>query len=78
MMRARHRADGDARTVSRIDGWPPYLLVVDVGHIIEVSATFRAGGKDIRNSPMATATAPPWVTCAIRLCCTNRPRGLLS
>jgi hypothetical protein len=45
MMRARHQADGYARAVSRIDGWPPFLLVVDVGHVIEVYADFSGQGQ---------------------------------
>lgn len=36
----RDQADGCARSVSRSDGWPPYLLIVDLGQVIEVYADF--------------------------------------
>ena len=45
MIRARNQADGYARAVSRDDGWPPFLLVVDVGHVIEVYADFSGQGQ---------------------------------
>lgn len=30
MLRARNQADGYARAVARTDGWPPFLIIVDV------------------------------------------------
>lgn len=45
MLRARHQADGYARAVLREDGWPPFLLIVDVGHVIEVYADFSGQGQ---------------------------------
>lgn len=51
MMRARNQADGYARAVSRDDGWPPFLLVVDVGHIIEVYADFSGQGQGYTQYP---------------------------
>jgi hypothetical protein len=47
MLRARNQADGYARAVSRADGWPPFLLIVDVGHVIEVYADFSGQGQGV-------------------------------
>ncbi|SOC04757.1 class I SAM-dependent DNA methyltransferase [Rhodobacter maris] len=51
MLRARAQADGYARAVSRKDGWPPFLLVVDVGHVIEVYADFSGQGQGYTQFP---------------------------
>jgi len=51
MLRARSQADGYARAVSRTDGWPPFLLVVDVGHVIEVYADFSGQGQGYTQYP---------------------------
>ncbi|MEY8842052.1 class I SAM-dependent DNA methyltransferase, partial [Cribrihabitans sp. XS_ASV171] len=51
MLRARNQADGYARAVSRADGWPPFLLVVDVGHVIEVYADFSGQGQGYTQYP---------------------------
>ncbi|WP_338402025.1 class I SAM-dependent DNA methyltransferase [Paragemmobacter straminiformis] len=51
MLRARNQADGYARAVSRADGWPPFLLVVDVGHVIEVYADFSGQGQGYTQFP---------------------------
>jgi hypothetical protein len=51
MMSARNQADGYARAVSRDDGWPPFLLVVDVGHVIEVYADFSGQGQGYTQYP---------------------------
>jgi hypothetical protein len=51
MLRARNQADGYARAVSRSDGWPPFLLVVDVGHVIEVYADFSGQGQGYTQYP---------------------------
>ncbi|MEN9023209.1 MAG: type IIL restriction-modification enzyme MmeI [Verrucomicrobiales bacterium] len=45
MLKARNQADRYARAVAREDGWPPFLLVVDVGHVIEVYADFSGQGE---------------------------------
>ncbi|MBM2321022.1 MULTISPECIES: class I SAM-dependent DNA methyltransferase [Marivita] len=45
MLRARNQADNYARAVAREDGWPPFLLVVDVGNVIEVYADFSKHGQ---------------------------------
>ena len=51
MLRARNQADGYARAVSRTDGWPPFLLIVDVGHLIEVYADFSGQGQGYTQFP---------------------------
>lgn len=51
MLRARSQADGYARAVSRDDGWPPFLLIVDVGHVIEVYADFSGQGQGYTQYP---------------------------
>ncbi|OYU19700.1 MAG: SAM-dependent methyltransferase [Rhodobacteraceae bacterium PARR1] len=51
MLRARNQADSYARAVSRADGWPPFLLVVDVGHVIEVHADFSGQGQGYTQFP---------------------------
>lgn len=51
MLRARAQADGYARAVSRSDGWPPFLLIVDVGHVIEVYADFSGQGQGYTQFP---------------------------
>lgn len=45
MLKARAQADGYARAVSREDGWPPFLMIVDVGHTIELYADFSRQGQ---------------------------------
>lgn len=51
MLRARNQADGYARAVARNDGWPPFLLIVDVGHVIEVYADFSGQGQGYTQYP---------------------------
>lgn len=33
MLQARNQADRYARGVAKQDGWPPFLIIVDVGHV---------------------------------------------
>lgn len=51
MLRARNQADGYARAVAREDGWPPFLLIVDVGHVIEVYSDFSGQGQGYTQFP---------------------------
>ena len=51
LLRARNQADSNARAVSRAEGWPPFLLIVDVGHVIEVYADFSNQGADYTQFP---------------------------
>ena len=51
MLEARNQADSYARAVAREDGWPPFLLVVDVGHVIEVYSDFSRQGQGYTQFP---------------------------
>jgi len=51
MMKARNQADNYARAVAREDGWPPFLMVVDVGHVIELYADFSGQGQGYNQFP---------------------------
>ena len=51
LYRARNQADGYARAVSKEDGWPPFLLIVDVGALIEVHADFSRQGQGYTQFP---------------------------
>ncbi|MEP3525071.1 MAG: DNA methyltransferase [Hyphomicrobiales bacterium] len=51
MLKARNQADGYARAVSKEDGWPPFLLIVDVGHVIELYADFSKQGQGYSQFP---------------------------
>ena len=51
MLRARAQADSYARAVSRDDGWPPFLMIVDVGHVIELYADFSGQGQGYNQFP---------------------------
>jgi acyl-CoA hydrolase len=53
-MRARAQAEGYARALPAAEGRPPFLLVVDVGHVIELYAEFtRSGTTSLRTAPGA-------------------------
>jgi type I restriction-modification system DNA methylase subunit len=45
MLRARGQAYAYAQALPASDGWPPFLIVVDVGHSIELYADFTGMGK---------------------------------
>ena len=51
MFKARNQADEYARAVAKEDGWPPFLLVVDVGHVIELYADFSRQGQGYNQFP---------------------------
>ena len=51
MLKARNQADNYARAVAKEDGWPPFLLIVDVGHVIEVYADFSKQGQGYNQFP---------------------------
>ncbi|WP_233457463.1 DNA methyltransferase [Melaminivora jejuensis] len=44
MLRARSQAEGYARALPAAEGRPPFLLVLDVGNVIEVYAEFSRSG----------------------------------
>jgi hypothetical protein len=45
MLRARNQAEQYAKALPTSDGWPPFLIVVDVGFSIELFADFSGTGK---------------------------------
>lgn len=45
MVKARGQAEQYARALPTDEGWPPFLIVVDVGHSIELFADFSRSGK---------------------------------
>lgn len=51
MRNAREQAEQYARALPTSHGWPPFILVADVGHAIEVFADFSGQGKNYRQFP---------------------------
>lgn len=51
MVRARSQADNYARSVAREDGWPPFLIVCDVGFVFEIFADFSGQGHGYTQFP---------------------------
>ncbi|MEZ5622744.1 MAG: type IIL restriction-modification enzyme MmeI [Burkholderiaceae bacterium] len=53
LMRARAQAEGYARALPAAEGRPPFLVVVDVGHVIELYAEFTRSGATYTPFPDA-------------------------
>lgn len=51
MMNAKRQAEEYARALPTSHGWPPFILVCDVGHCIEVYADFSGQGKNYTQFP---------------------------
>ncbi len=51
MLKAKRQAEGYARALPKEHGWPPFILVVDVGHVIEIYADFSGQGKNYAQYP---------------------------
>lgn len=51
MRNAREQAEGYARRLPPEEGWPPFIIVVDVGHVIELYADFSLQGKHYAQFP---------------------------
>ena len=51
MIGARRQAQEYARALPTDHGWPPFVLVCDVGHCIEVYADFSGQGKNYAQFP---------------------------
>ena len=51
MLNARRQAEGYAKALPKEHGWPPFLIVVDVGHCIELWADFVRQGKNYVQFP---------------------------
>jgi hypothetical protein len=53
MQRARGQAEGYAKALPVDHGWPPFLIIVDVGHCFELYADFSLTGKSYSQFPDA-------------------------
>jgi hypothetical protein len=51
MLAARNQAESYAKALPADHGYPPFLLIVDVGNVIEVYADFSGLGKDYAHFP---------------------------
>ncbi|MDG2533847.1 class I SAM-dependent DNA methyltransferase [Sphingomonas sp. HITSZ_GF] len=51
MRNARDQAERYARALDEAHGWPPFLIVCDVGHCLELYADFSGQGKNYRQFP---------------------------
>ncbi len=51
MRAAKRQAEDYARALPREHGWPPFIVVVDVGHVFEVYADFSGQGKNYAQFP---------------------------
>ncbi|MGJ4951174.1 class I SAM-dependent DNA methyltransferase [Bradyrhizobium sp. HKCCYLS20291] len=51
MLNAKRQAEEYARALPTAHGWPPFILVCDVGHCIEVYADFSGQGKNYTQFP---------------------------
>jgi hypothetical protein len=53
MLKARGQAEGYAKDLPVEHGWPPFLVVVDVGYCFEIYADFSLSGKNYSPYPDA-------------------------
>jgi hypothetical protein len=51
LMNARQQAQYYARLLPVSHGWPPFVLVCDVGHVMEIYADFSGQGKNYSQFP---------------------------
>jgi hypothetical protein len=51
MMNARQQAEAYARCLPPGHGWPPFILVCDVGHCLELYADFSGQGRNYAQFP---------------------------
>ncbi|AGH49282.1 hypothetical protein G432_07785 [Sphingomonas sp. MM-1] len=51
MHNAREQAEQYARALEPDHGWPPFLIICDVGHCLELFADFSGQGKNYRQFP---------------------------
>jgi hypothetical protein len=51
MLNARRQAEAYAKALPADHGWPPFLIVCDVGHCFEVFADFSGQGKNYAQFP---------------------------
>lgn len=51
MMNARNQAEGYAKALPAAHGWPPFIIVCDVGRTLEIRADFSGQGKNYAQFP---------------------------
>jgi len=51
MLNARRQAEDYAKALPVSEGWPPFLIVCDVGHCFEIYADFTGQGKNYAQFP---------------------------
>ncbi len=51
MLNARRQAEEYAKALPASEGWPPFLIVCDVGHCFEIYADFTGQGKNYAQFP---------------------------
>ena len=51
MLNARQQAEEYAKALPAAEGWPPFLIVCDVGHCFEIYADFTGQGKNYAQFP---------------------------
>ncbi len=51
MLSARQQAEDYAKALPSLEGWPPFLIVCDVGHCFEIYADFTGQGKNYAQFP---------------------------
>jgi hypothetical protein len=51
MLNARQQAEQYAKALPAIEGWPPFLIVCDVGHCFEIYDDFTGQGKNYAQFP---------------------------
>jgi hypothetical protein len=51
MLSARRQAEDYAKALPLSEGWPPFLIVCDVGHCFEIYADFSGQGKNYAQFP---------------------------
>jgi hypothetical protein len=51
MLNARQQAEQYAKALPATEGWPPFLIICDVGHCFEIYADFSGQGKNYAQFP---------------------------
>lgn len=51
MMNARRQAEDYAKALPTAEGWPPFLIICDIGHCFEIYADFSGQGKNYAQFP---------------------------
>ncbi len=64
LVAARAQAEQYARALPTSEGWPPFLVIIDVGHCIELYADFSLQGKAYVQFPNAQEFRIPLETLA--------------